>query len=157
MKPWVLASIGLALACTRPIPDAATPDPESRPLDASVPAPAPTPTPTPTPTPVAPVSGPKTCEPTVRCGVWSGCKWLEQIGTDRYREVSGKEIFVRRHECWPADGGLASCAVYCRGGDGGPPCVDGLHPEEETCTGAAIPHPDSRRCSLMDGVCGSLM
>jgi hypothetical protein len=138
------------LACTRPQPiDSATPDPSTKPL------PAPTPTPSPTPAkPSEPVLG-HICEPTVRCGVWSGCVWLEKLAGDRYRASGGSEkgvVFVRRHECWKG-----SCAVFCTGADGGAPCVDGLHPEDETCTGAAVPAPNSKRCSLGDGICGSLM
>lgn len=100
------------------------------------------------------------CEPIVRCGVWSGCVWLDRLGPGRYRERrrgDKAEVFVRRHECWPADSGLGGCAVHCTGEDAGPPCYDGLHPEEETCTGAAAPKPNSAACHAGDGICGSFI
>jgi len=141
----------LVVGCSRPMPvESASPDPSSKPL----------PTVTAAPSPIATTAGQQACEPTVRCGVWSGCVWLERLDDTRYRAVgegAKGEVFVRRRECWPADGGLNSCAVYCRGGDGGPPCVDGLHPELETCTGAAVPRPNSAKCLFGAGVCGSLM
>jgi hypothetical protein len=43
--------------------------------------------------------------------------------------------------------------MYCKGAD----CVDGLHPEDETCTGAAVPTPTSIPCQIGAGICGSLM
>jgi hypothetical protein len=86
--------------------------------------------------------------------------WLERVDGGRYRALSGVDkgsVFVRRHDCWPADAGASGCAIHCTGADGGAPCVDGLHPEEETCTGASVPTLDSTVCQIGAGVCGSLM
>lgn len=145
---WLTAAI---VACSRPQPiEPIAPDPSTKPLPV---------TEAPPPPPHKPFAE-RACEPIVRCGVWSHCVWLERLADDRYRSLGGDEkgqIFVRRHDCWPADAGASHCAVYCRGGDGGPPCVDGLHPEIETCTGAAVPKPSSAKCLIGAGVCGSLM
>jgi len=97
------------------------------------------------------------CEPIVKCGVWSGCVWLDRIAPGRYRRRSGTEIYVRRKECWSPDGGPSQCAVHCTGADGGVPCFDGLHPEDEACKGTAAPTANSHRCLMGDGVCGSFM
>ncbi|MGZ3419074.1 MAG: hypothetical protein ACXVEE_14480 [Polyangiales bacterium] len=135
----------VVVACARPQPvDVVAPDPSTKPLPT-------------TPEPPPPM---RACEPIVRCGVWSGCVWLERIDDLRYRAIGGSEkgsVFVRRHECWPADASTSSCAVYCTGVDGGAPCVDGLHPEQEECTGAAVPTPNSTRCLMGAGICGSFI
>jgi hypothetical protein len=139
----------IALGCSRPQPvEPVAPDPSTKPL-----------APAPPPMPVKPFSE-RACEPVVHCGVWSDCVWLEHLDDNRYRALGGDEkgeIFVRRKECWPADAGQSGCAVHCSGADGGPPCIDGLHPEKETCTGAAVPKPSTKKCQFGAGVCGSLL
>lgn len=129
-------------SCARPQPIEAMSDPVTKPLPSSS---------------VAPEVTGQACEPIVECGVWSGCVWLDRLDGDRYRARSGDRkgsIFVRRHECWPGDAGTAGCAMYCRSPGA---CVDGLHPETETCTGAAVPTPTSTPCLIGAGICGSLM
>src|SRR5262249_7242900 len=92
------------------------------------------------------------CEPIVRCGVWSGCVWLDRIGPGRYRERHGAGVFVRRREC-----AGTKCAVHCIGADGGAPCFDGLHPENEACDETAMPTANGTACLAGAGICGSLM
>jgi len=97
------------------------------------------------------------CEPVVRCGVWSGCRWLRRIDATHVRDDGTGVVYVRRHDCSPADAGPGGCALFCSAPDAGPPCVDGLHPEVEACKGTAPPRPTTARCLLGDGVCGSLL
>jgi len=95
-------------------------------------------------------TGSHTCEPFVRCGVWSKCAWFEHLPGDRWRQSGQKDgVFVRRHEC-----GGSGCAVHCPSGKD---CYDALHPVDEACTEVAPLGPNTTHCSLMDGVCGSLM
>ncbi|MBK7401975.1 MAG: hypothetical protein IPJ34_38445 [Myxococcales bacterium] len=95
-------------------------------------------------------SGLHTCEPFVRCGVWSKCGWFEHLPGDRWRLSGQKDgVFVRRHQC-----GGSGCAVHCPSGKD---CYDALHPVDEKCTEVAPLGPNATHCSLMDGVCGSLM
>jgi hypothetical protein len=165
-RPTIIVVVSL-FACARPTsPDVVKSDPVTTSIDASPPpAPLPSPSPSPSSLPLpkdalTDVPGFRICEPTTRCGFWSGCVWLERIGGVRYRALGGSDkgqVFVRRHDCSPADGGLSGCAVYCRGTSGGGPCVDGLHPEMETCTESAPPRPISMACPMGDGICGSLM
>lgn len=146
----VTFAVATVLSCSRPQPaEPIAGDPSTKPLPVAPP-----------PSPPEKPFAERACEPIVRCGLWSHCVWLERLDGDRYRALGGPEkgsVFVRRGECWPADAGTNGCAVYCSGADGGPPCVDGLHPEDEICTGAAVPKPSSRRCQFGAGVCGSLM
>lgn len=95
------------------------------------------------------------CEPVVTCGVWSGCKWLEKIDATHARD--GKTRYVRRHECASPGAGPLDCALFCSAPDAGPPCVDGFHPEIESCKATAAPRPTTARCLVGDGVCGSLL
>lgn len=157
----ILWSFAMLVACTRPQPVEVTPDPSTRPMP---PPPAPS-----APPPAPPISlhstseaiGQRVCEPIVRCGFWSGCVWLERVDETRYRVIGGSEpkgsIFVRRLQCSPPDAGLERCAIHCGGVDAGPPCVDGLHPEEEHCLESMPPKPDVQRCVFGAGICGSLM
>jgi hypothetical protein len=144
-------------ACSRPQPvEVVRPDPSVK----STPAPSPTPTMTPTPSATAPSGDFHLCEPVVRCGFWSKCVWLERVDASHYRAIGGDatkgEVFVRRHHCHPVDGG-ARCSVYCTGVDGGAPCRDGFSPEKEACDESAPPSPNSIRCAIGAGICGSLM
>jgi hypothetical protein len=148
----VAVACALLVACSRPQPDVPAPDPSTKPL------------PTATTPPAPPSAEPKgigghVCEPVVECGFWSKCVWLEKIDATHYRAVGGaktKEVYVRRHDCYTVDAS-SICAVHCTGADGGPPCVDGLHPESEKCDESAPPSPNSTICPIGDGICGSLM
>ena len=151
--PTLLAFLLVFVACSRVTsPDAVSSDPSTKPLPSSPP-------PAPSPPPV--VVAERVCEPTIRCGFWTGCVYLERVDKDRFRALGGSEkgqIFVRRHHCSPPDAGPSGCALYCSGLDAGPPCVDGLSPEHEVCDESAPPRPaKATRCLIGAGICGSLI
>jgi hypothetical protein len=91
------------------------------------------------------------CEPILRCGMWSGCVWLEHTEPGRYQARG--EQFVRRPYCAEDASGKLVCAEHCIGET----CYEGLHPVDETCTGAGFPSRSTAVCNLGDGVCMSLM
>jgi hypothetical protein len=151
VRIFVLAAL-LPAACTRPtVPDVVTSDPSTKPISDAAPPP-------PMPQPSTDVTGDRICEPTIRCGFWSGCIPFERVDATHYRALSGTDkdhLFVRRHDCWPSDAGPSGCSLFCNGPDAGPPCVDGLQPEAEACSESAPPTPYKGRCSFSAGVCGA--
>ena len=100
----------------------------------------------------------RVCEPTIACGMWSACEWLEldhveDAGYEVFR-VAGSDAggygshFWRWHHCWPADAGLDHCAMYCVGGS----CVDGME-ADGVCTASAPPRPSPYVCEVRGADC----
>jgi hypothetical protein len=134
----------LITSCARTNVDAVVSDPAEKPVPPAPPAPPPSPT------------DARVCEPPVGCGVWGDCFFFEPTGGGDFRGVDGavKGLVYRRYpDCYPADAGPSGCTIYCSGPKGRPPCVDGLHPKDEICTGAAVPRPAPYRCEVRDGKC----
>lgn len=100
----------------------------------------------------------RVCEPTVTCGMWSKCQWLEfdnaDAGYDVFR-IAGSDAggwgshYWRTHQCWPADAGPKGCAIYC---DAAGACFDGFTPDSP-CTASAAPRPSPWVCEVRGGEC----
>jgi hypothetical protein len=114
-----------------------------------------------TATPVASVTATPAhiCEPTVTCGGWSRCKWLEfdnaDAGYDVFR-VEGADggprygsHFWRAKQCWPEDAGLKNCAIYC---DATGACVDAMT-SDSVCTVTHPPRPSPYLCEVHGADC----
>ncbi|HEY1955983.1 MAG TPA: hypothetical protein VGH28_10220 [Polyangiaceae bacterium] len=146
----VLLVVFAALAaCSRPDTTATTP----RPL--------PLPLPSATATAAASVPAPvkRVCEPTIACGRWSRCTWLdldhvEPTGIEVYR-VEGSDAggygsrFWRIHDCWPGDAGPRGCSRYC---DATGACADGLR-SDGICTVSGPPTPSPWVCEIRGDAC----
>ena len=114
-----------------------------------------------TTTTVPPPPPPRICEPTVTCGMWSRCEWLEldhaESGYDVFR-VAGSDAggygshFWRVHHCWPEDAGPKGCALYC---DAKGACVDGFT-ADAVCTASAAPRPSPWVCEVRGADCVSI-
>jgi len=100
----------------------------------------------------------RVCEPTVTCGMWSKCQWLEfenaDAGYDVFR-IAGSDAggwgshYWRVHQCWPEDAGKKSCAIYC---DATGACFDGFTPDSP-CTASAAPRPAPYLCEVHGAEC----
>ena len=133
--------------------------------DSAVTAPAPLPSaPASAATAVVDASASRTppkrlCEPTIACGRWSRCRWLEldhvePDGREVYR-VAGSDAggygshYSRAHECWPLDAGPKGCSLYC---DAKGACVDGLM-ADGICTVSGPPVPSPWVCEIRGEEC----
>lgn len=95
----------------------------------------------------------RVCEPTVSCGMWSKCTWLEfdhaDAGYDVFR-IAGSDAggygshYWRMHHCWPEDAGPKSCSLYC---DATGACVDGFT-ADGVCTVSGPPRPSPYVCEV---------
>lgn len=110
---------------------------------------------TPVPLPTASAPTKRVCEPTVTCGMWSKCAWLELDHVEPTHEVyrlaggTPSAHYSRVHQCWPEDAGRNGCSLYC---DLKGACVDGLA-SDEPCTGAATPRPSPYVCEVRGAEC----
>ena len=113
------------------------------------------PQPLPAPQGTAPL---RVCEPTISCGAWSPCRWLELDGADAGHEVFrvvGSDAggygsrYWRSHQCWPTDGGKNQCALYC---DATGACVDGFT-ADGVCTVSHPPTPSPYVCEVRGADC----
>lgn len=102
------------------------------------------------------------CEPTIACGHWSKCRWLEfdhaEPAYDVYRVVGSDaggygSHYWRMHQCWPEDAGPKGCARYCDAGGGA--CVDGLT-ADGVCTVSGPPTPSPYACEVHGRECVTL-
>jgi hypothetical protein len=94
------------------------------------------------------------CEPTVTCGGWSRCRWLEFDNADAGYDVFHVEgadggprygsHFWRMKQCWPEDAGLKNCAIYC---DATGACVDAFT-ADAVCTVTHAPRPSPYLCEV---------
>ena len=141
MRRWALVAVLVAASC-RSRPESATADPRAV-------AAAPSATP----------GKPRICEPTVTCGVWSPCAWLEldHVEPAGYEvfHVAGSDAggfgshFWRMHQCWPADAGRDGCALYC---DASGTCLDAMT-SDGACTATAPPRPSPYVCEVRGAEC----
>src|SRR5438874_9103138 len=86
----------------------------SQPAETHAPQPLPQATATATATASAAPSPVRICEPTIACGMWSRCQWLEldhaEPTYDVFR-IAGSDAggygshYWRVHQCWPDDAG----------------------------------------------------
>jgi len=101
---------------------------------------------------IRPIPGP-ICEPTVTCGRWSRCRWLEFDHAERdydvFRAVGSDaggygSHYWRVHQCWQEAVGPTSCARYC---DAAGRCDDGLT-ADAICTVSSPPKPSPYVCEV---------
>jgi hypothetical protein len=97
-------------------------------------------------------------EPTIACGIWSPCVWLELDHLEQTYEVyriAGSDAgrpgshFWRAHDCYPFDAGPEHCSRYCNASGA---CVDGLV-SDDICTHSRPPSPAPFACEVRDGAC----
>jgi len=98
------------------------------------------------------------CEPTISCGFWSKCQWLEfdhaDAGYDVFR-VAGSDAggwgsqYWRIHDCYPQDAGPKGCSLYC---DSSGACTDGFM-ANGVCTVSGPPRPSPYTCEVHGTEC----
>lgn len=132
----------------------------SHPADTHAPRPLPETqvTATATATATAPTAPPRVCEPTVTCGAWSRCQWLEfDHAEPRYDvfHIAGADgggygsHYWRSHQCWPDDAGPKLCSIYC---DAKGDCADGFT-ADAVCTVSHPPRPSPYVCEVHGADC----
>ena len=117
---------------------------------------------TPSAQPSAAPSAPKrVCEPTIACGRWSRCEWLEldhvEAGGRAVYRVEGSDAggwgshFWRMHDCYPEDAGPSGCSLYCATKGS---CVDAFQPDG-VCTVSGPPTPSPWVCEVHGEECAT--
>jgi hypothetical protein len=133
----------------------------SQPAETQQPQPLPQATAAATATATTPTKPTRICEPTISCGFWSKCQWLEfdhaDAGYDVFR-IAGSDAggygseYWRMHQCWPQDAGPKGCAIYC---DAAGTCVDGFG-ANSVCTASGPPRPSPYVCEVRGTECVTL-